>query len=158
MKVRKRITPEVRAKIDQYIKEGIDISELIKDYDLRGQNFAGAVIKKISRPKEDLRNINFVRCVIGDESTTTDFTGANLMGSNFQWAKFIGPVWFRNCDLRNCNFNCAWMPTVEYQFADLRNVTLCDAFIRLGSRSGYQAKLEWKAFELLAKYLQIEMQ
>lgn len=158
MKVRKKMSENVRNKIKEYIKNNLDISDLIEDYDIKGEYLAGATIKRFNRINEDLQNINFVRCTIGEDGKITNLSGSNLKGSNFQRTTFLGKTWFKGCDLRNTNFNDAWMPFVEYQYADLRNITLCNAFIRIGSRSGFKAKFEWKLFELLSQYLNLDVQ
>lgn len=158
MKVRKAMTEEVRNKIKLYIKEGVDISSVIENYSLKNEHLAGAIIKNLDRLQEDISNCNFVNCVIGEEGKVTNLSGSNLKGSNFQSAKFLGTIWFRGADLRNCNFNNAWIPNVDYQYADLRNVSLCETTIKIGSKSGLHAKFSWKLFKLLAKYLQMDMQ
>lgn len=154
----KRMTQAQKDKINMAIKNGNDISDLIDGWDISGMYLSKAKITKFNRVQENLTNINFVGAIIGDVDKITNLSGCNFMGSNFQSVKFLGKVWLRNTDLRNCNFNDAWMEGVEYQGADLRNITLCNAFIRLGSKSGYKAKFDWKQFELLAQYLQLDIQ
>lgn len=158
MKVRKVMTEEVRNKIKLYIKEGIDISDLIENYSLKNENLAGSIIKKLDRLQEDISNCNFVNCVIGEEGKVTNLSGCILKGSNFQSTKFLGTIWLRGSDLRNCNFNNAWIPFVDYQYADLRNISLCETTIKIGSKSGLHAKFNWSLFEKLAKYLQMDME
>lgn len=158
MKVRKSMTEEVRNKIKMYIKEGIDISDVIENYTLKNENLSHAIIKRMDRIQEDITNCNFIHCIFGEEGKVINLSGSNLKGSNFQGAKFLSTVWFRGSDLRNCNFNNAWIPFVDYQYADLRNVSLCETTIKIGSKSGLHAKFNWSLFEKLAKYLQMDMQ
>lgn len=158
MKVRSRMTAEIRKKIKMYIKNRMDISPLIEDYMINGENLAGSIIKTINRINENITNTNFANCVIGNEENISNFMGSNLKGSNFTSAVFKGTVWFRHCDLRNCNFNKAVLTDVQYQHSDLRNITICDTVIRMGSRTGFGAKFEWKQFLELSKYLNLDVQ
>lgn len=158
MKIRQKMPENVREKIKLYIKNEQDISELIEPYDISNEYLAGAIIRKITRISENIKNVNFCRCKFGEKGTILNFTGSDLRGSNFQGATFEGSAWFRSADLRNCNFNDCFLPFVEYQYADLRNVSICNAYIRLGSKSGFKAKFDWKQFELLAKYLELDIQ
>jgi uncharacterized protein YjbI with pentapeptide repeats len=157
MKIRQKMPEKVREEIKLYIKNKKDISDLIETYDLSNEYLSGAIIKKISRIQEKINNCNFVGCIFGEKGTILDFSGSDMRGCNFKSTRFEGAVWFRRCDLRGCNFNDAWMENVEYQYSDLRNVSICNAFIRLGSRSGAHAKFEWKQFVLLAKYLELDI-
>lgn len=158
MKIKQKMNEKVREKVSLYIKNKIDISDLIKDYDICDEDLSGAIIKTIDRVNDKLTNINFVRCVIGEDGKITNLCGANLKGSNFQDCVFKGTIWFRHADLRNCNFNRAILANVQYQYADLRNISICDTVIRMGSRCGFNAKFEWKQFEELAKYLNLDIQ
>ena len=158
MITRKPMTEEVRNKIANYIKNQEDISDLIENYQIKNEYLCGAIIKRFNRVQEDIQNTNFSRCIIGEEGSVTNLVGSNFRGSNFSNSRFLGNVWFRSCDLRNCNFNNAWLPGVEYQYADLRNIPLCDAYLRIGSKSGFQAKFSKNVFELLAKYIQLDVQ
>lgn len=158
MAISKRpMTEEIRIKIQNLIKNNLDISDLIEHYQIKGEYLCGAIIKKLHRVQEDIQNTNFSRCIIGEEDTITNLVGSNFRGSNFSNAKFLGTIWFRSCDLRNTNFNNAWLPGAQYQHADLRGISLCDAFLRIGSKSGFQAKFNNNAFELLAKYIQLDV-
>lgn len=158
MEAIRNMTQVQKDKINMAIKNGNDISDLIEGWNISGMYLASAKISRFNRVQENMTNINFVGATIGEEGKITNLCGSNFMGSNFQSAKFLGKIWFRGCDLRNCNFNNAWLPEVEYQRADLRNIQLCDAVFRIGSKSGFGAKLEWKLFEQLAQYLELDIQ
>jgi len=158
MLIKQKMTENVRLKIKSYIKNQLDISDIIKDYDISNEDLSGAVIKNISRVNEKINNTKFVRCIFGEKDNIINFSGSDLKGCNFSYATFNGLVWFRRSDLRNVNFNDAFIPYVEYQYADLRNATICNTVFRLSSKAGLGAKLEWKQFELLAKYMQLDIQ
>lgn len=158
MKIRILMTEDEREKIKSYIKNSIDISELIEPYLLKNEDLSGAIILRLNRINEDMRNINFTKCVFGNENSIIDLSGSNLSGSNFKSSKFLGKFIVRNANLQNCNFNYAYVPNVDYCYADLRGISLCEAVLKFGVKCGQGAKFEWKIFENLAKYLQLDIQ
>jgi uncharacterized protein YjbI with pentapeptide repeats len=147
-----------RAKIKTAIKNKIDISDLIEDYNIQGEDLTGAVIECINRVNENLKGTCFSRCIIGKEKETTNLSGCNLRNCNFRNTNFLGLLNVRRADLRGCTFDDAWVPDVDFRFADLRNVSLCNTVIRLGSKTGFQAKMSWALFRAWAKHLQVEME
>lgn len=157
MKVVKPMTHQVRNKVEMYIKNQMDISDLIADYNIKDMNLTGAIIKTFNRQDQDISNTLFVRAIIGEEGKTNSVNGCNFRGSNFMGAKFLGKMFMRYCDLRDCNFNDAWLPDLDYRYSDLTNITLCEAVFRVGSRNGYKSKFQWSQFEKLARYLELDM-
>ena len=160
MKVRQPMTESVRNEIKLHIKKGLDISNLIEPYTLKNEVLTGAIIKSLNRVQEDLTNCNLFRAVIGEEGSgkIINLSGCKLVGVNFSYARFVNKVWLRGADLRNSNFNCAWIPDVDFQYADLRNISLCETVIKIGSKSGLHAKMNWKLFKDLAQYLEVDME
>lgn len=146
-----------KEKIERYIKNGLDISDLIRDYDIKGMYLAGAIIKDFNRVQDSLQNTNFANCVIGEADKITNLSGTNFRGCNFQRVTFVGKTWLRACDLRDCNFAYADLSKVEYQYADLRNIIACETILRIGSKVGLHARFEWKLFEDFAKYTNVEV-
>ena len=137
MKAYKPMTHEIRNKVAMAMKNGLDISDIIQEHDIAGENLAGAIIKKLNRPASNLKNTNFTNAVIGQEGTICNLTGSNLTGCNFTKVKFNGVIWFRRCNLQNVNFFGAWMPYVELNGSDISNIKICDAFIRVGTKNWY---------------------
>jgi uncharacterized protein YjbI with pentapeptide repeats len=152
MQTYKPINNLVKEKISKYIKEGIDISDIIKDYEIKDLDLSGAIIKNITRIQQDLSNMRFIRCIFGEEGKILNFSGSNFNGSNFSGAKFLCKVWFRSCDLRNVNFSYAYIPNVDFQYSDLRNINLCSTVIRFGGTEGLGCTFSKKTFEQLGKY------
>jgi uncharacterized protein YjbI with pentapeptide repeats len=157
MKSKKKPNEELKLKILEYKKNKLDVSNLISDYELKDLDLSRCILTSFNRINEDLSNINFHASIIGQEGKTTILSGCNLKGSNFMGAKFLGHISFRASDLRNCNFTNAWLPDVEYQYADLRNITICDAAIKFGVKTGLHAKFSWSTFKTLVKYLELDM-
>jgi uncharacterized protein YjbI with pentapeptide repeats len=155
MKSLKPITNEIREKIQKYIKEGLDISKLIENYDIKGLDLSGAIITECSRLQEDLQNTKFIRCTFGGDKKIVNFSSSDLRGCNFSHAKFLGPTWFRATDLRNCNFSYAYIPNVDYQYAQMENINLCACVIRFGGTEGLGCTFSKSVLDKLSKYWKI---
>lgn len=155
MNEKSQIPSSIRDRMKLAIKNKEDISDLISSYSIKNEYLANAIIKTLNRNNEDLRNINFANSVIGEENKITDLCHNNMMGCNFSNVKFLGTIWFRYTDLRNSNFKSAYLVNVEYQFADLRNITVCSMVFKYGSDVGRGCKFSKKVFEDLGKYWEI---
>ena len=79
-----------------------------------------------------------------------------IKGSNFKNTRFEGKTWMKHCDLRNCNFTGAFLPYVEYQYSDLRGISLCETVFRLGVKCGYKSRFDPDIFTNLCKYLDMD--
>ena len=154
MKLRKKMTEIIRDKIKIYKKNNKDISELIEDYDLKGEDLSRCLIKKLNRINEDISNTNFFGSIIGEEGATTILSGCDLRNCNFSTCKFLGHLILRASDMRNSTFISTWFPDVEYQYADFRDVVLCSAVMKFGINEGLNAKFSKKTFEeLFSKWI-----
>lgn len=157
MLAKKKMTESAKEKINLYIKNGVDISDLIESYELQDMTLSRAVIKRMVRLNEDLSNINFSFCQFGRENEVIDLSGSNLKNCNFNDSRFFGELWLRRADVRGSSFKRAIIPYIQYQFADLRNVNICDAVFRIGSHCGYMAKVSKSLFEDIAKHMQVHI-
>ena len=153
---KKPITEEIKTKIEQYIKNRQDISSFLHDYNLQGLNLSYSIIENVNCIGENLSNTNFSNSVIGIDGNTTVFINCNLKGSNFKNTRFEGKTWMKHCDLRNCNFTGAFLPYVEYQYSDLRGISLCETVFRLGVKCGYKSRFDPDIFTNLCKYLDMD--
>jgi len=147
----KKMTHELRAKIRKYIKNGIDISDLIRDVEIKGENLSRAIIKDFNRVADDISGTDFSYAVIGEEGKITNISGTKMRNCNFRGTKFLGKVWMRRVDARGSNFSEAYLPNVEYQHSDFRNCTFCSTVIRMGSREGLGAIFGKELWDLLTK-------
>jgi len=146
------MTHELRKKIQLYIKNKLDIATLIDGVQITGENFNGAIITRLFRLEEDLSNCSFANAVIGTAEGEVNFSGSNLTNCNFRGVVFPGRVLFRNVRARGANLSDAYLPYMEYQGADFRSATFCDAVIRIGSRQGKGAKFDKNLFRALARF------
>ena len=147
----KSMTHDLRKKIKMYIKNRLDISELIKDVSIKGEDLSRAIIIRLVKVNCDLSACNFSGAVIGKEGEIVQLSGSILRDCNFTDVKFIEKIWMRKVDARGSNFNGCFMPYLEYQYSDMRNCKFCGTIIRLGSKEGYKAKVDGSIFEALSK-------
>jgi len=134
----KVMTNQLRAKIQKYIKNRLDISDLIKDVDIRGENLYRAIITDFQRFKENK---------IGKSGKITQITDCKLIESNFNETEFIGTIFFRRNNCQRSNFNGAFLPHLQYQQTDFRFATFCEAVIRIGTTYGEGSKFSADLFK-----------
>ncbi len=147
----------VREQIQVYIKNGIDISGLIKDYSIKNENLSGAKIKSLAKPDCDISGCNFSNCTIGDDKIITNLNRTIARSCSFKGTVFKGEVWARRIDARHSNFTGAWLPNVDYKHADLRDCIFCDTVFCIGTERAYGALFDEKLFQDLTKFWNIEV-
>ena len=136
------ISNEIRNKIRQYSKNQIDISPLIQNINIRGEDLSRTIIKSFNRPDDDISGCNFYQTIIGEEGKITNLNRITAKNCNFHRAKFLGTVWVRNADFRDCNFREADLVAFDYKFANFQGCDCCDVIIRIGSDKGTGAKFD----------------
>lgn len=136
------MTNKLRETIAQYIKNQIDISNLIKDVDIKGEDLSRAIIKTFNRPDDDISRCNLNQTVIGTENQVTNLNRLTAKNCNFHRAKFLGIVWLRHANVSGSNFKEADLTKLDYKFTDFRGCDFCDSFICIGSDRGTGALLD----------------
>ena len=145
------MTNEIREKIKTYRRNGMDISELIGDVIIAGEDLSGTIISKFSRRERDLRSIDFSNCILGDKSVITNICDKDFRNCNFTKTTMLGVVFARRCDFRGSNFQSATVTDMQYQNSDLRNCNFCETAVRWGISYGLGAKIDENIFQDLAK-------
>ena len=140
-----------KKRIQEYIKNKIDISPLLEGKLLKDEDLSHSIIKKLSRTDEDLSGCNLSYSIIGDESNIISFLRCNMTNCNFSNVKFIGRTWMRYCDVKNSNFKNADVSNVDYRFSDFRNSNFCNSKITISTTSGVGCKFSPQLFEELCK-------
>ena len=140
-----------------YIKNKIDISPLIEDYCIMGEDFTGAIIKKFNRPDEDVSGLIIANAVIGEEKSTTNMNRMVARNCNFRNSKWLGEVWARRADFRHTSFRNMFCPYMDYRYADLRFCDFCGAVFQIISTNGIGVKLSSEFFDEISKYWNIEI-
>lgn len=153
----KQLTYHQKERIEMFIKNGIDVSDLIKDYDIRGLNLANAIIKDFNRIKADMSRTNFMNAKLGEEGKLTVWSRCICKETNFVGTQFLGIYHIRHCDCRGSNFQNANMANCEYQYSDFRNANFCTTIIRLSSDYFYKAIVDENLFRDLTKFLNLEV-
>lgn len=147
----KTINNDLRQKIKMYIKNGIDISDLIRDCYIKGEDLSNSVIKYLHRVNEDLSNTNFYGAIIGKEEGKVYFLNCIMTDCNFEKVKFLGRLTFSNCDLKRSIFRDTFMPDVEYQGSDFSNCIWCHCVLKIGTEEGKGCKFSTDFFKALTK-------
>ena len=151
------MTHEIRRKIQVCRKNQSDISHLIKDVIIKGEDLSGTIIINFDRLNEDISSCNLSKCIIGEKGKITNLSGSILKGCCFLEAQFLGIVYLRHCDCRNCNFRGCFMPFAEYQYSDFRGSHFCSTTVRLGSIEGLKAKFSPDFHNLLLRTWDVDL-
>jgi uncharacterized protein YjbI with pentapeptide repeats len=146
-----KLSGELRKKINQYIKNKIDISTLIEGKSLKNEDLSYAIINQIVRKDEDMSGCNLSHCIIGCDNKIATFIRCNMNNCNLEGTKFVGKTWIRHCKARNCNFKNADVANVDYKFSDFREGDFCNAKITISTEAGIGCRFPISMFEQLCK-------
>lgn len=153
----KAMTHALREKIKLRIKNRLDISDLIEGVSIAGMDLSNSIIKKLNKESCDMSNCNFCGAVIGEEKSVIRLTHAIARNCNFKRVKFLGKVMARCIDARGANFYGAFMPYIDYRYADLRKCNFCECVFSLGTAKSYGAQFSPDFFQDLAEFWSIEI-
>lgn len=140
----------LREKIREYVKNRLDISDLIKDRNIKGENLSYAIIKELDIHDEDVSECNFAHAIIGTSDNIINFNRAILKNCCFMGTTFPGIVWARRADFRNCNFKDAFAPYVDYRYSMMQNSTFCNTIFSISSEKSHGACFSKDFFKDLA--------
>jgi uncharacterized protein YjbI with pentapeptide repeats len=153
----KPVTNELKAKIRLMVKNKLDISDLIQDVNINGADLSYAIITKFDRIRQTISNVNFSYATIGDMRRITNLSRSKFYNCIFCYTKFIGIIYLRHAYCKDCNFNCAYLPDVEYQYSVFENCTFCESVLRIGTDYGYKAIFDKNLFKDLSKHWGVEV-
>lgn len=145
------MTHELRNKINIAIKNKIDISDLIRDVSIKGEDLSNAIISDIYRIDTDISGCNFSGAIIGSSTKVATFIRCMMQNVNFESTNFIDKAWIRHCDAQNCNFKNANVSLVDYRDTNFDGSTFCNAIIRIGTACGIGCKFPKQMFYDLCK-------
>jgi len=152
-----RIPNAVREKVRIYIKNRLDISDLVRPYDLNGEDFTGAILENFDISDRNISNSIFTRATIGKEGKDTLWNRIRARNCNFRSAVVKGILIARRADFRGSNFDGAYAPYMDFKYADFRGCSFCDTVFSIGTAKGYGAKFDTKFFQDLGKAWNIEI-
>ena len=155
----KTIDLVLRTKIHNYIKNGADISELIRGYSISNEDFTGAVIKDFYYSGETIENTNFTRAIIGvAEEKRVYLDNARLINCSFIRTQFPGWVTCRSMRAEGCSFKGAFMAYFDYKYACFDDGCVwCDTIFSIGTERGTGATFGRTFFRELGKSWGIEV-
>jgi uncharacterized protein YjbI with pentapeptide repeats len=153
-----KFTAQVRKEVEMRIKNKLDISDLIKDYDVNGEDLSGAIITSFDRPGKDISGINLHNAIIGSKNVTTNWNRVVARGCQFQGCQFLGQLNARKADFRNTIWDGAFAPYVDYRFANMRGGSFCECVFTISTLKSYGAKFDTLFFKDLAKHWNIKIE
>jgi len=145
------LTHELQKRITMKIKNKEDISDLIRDVDIRNGKFQYAIIKDFTRLKTNMSGADFSNAVIGEKGKITNISGSNMTGCNFSDVTFVGKIFMRRCNCTDVNFSGADGSNVEYQNTLFYGAKFCETLLRLGTAYGLGARFSKDFFKDLEK-------
>jgi len=153
----RKMSKDIRNKVNTYIRNGLDISELIQDCSIKGENLSRAIITKFNRLKDDMTGCNLSGAIIGTEGETSNLSGSIVKNCCFKGAKFKGKLVIRKSNVRGSNFTDCFMPYTQHQFSDFRGCKFCRAIIQIGSYESIGSKFDEDFFKDLGKSMGVDI-
>jgi len=157
MQVEKIMSSVHREKVGMFIKNKIDISDLIDGYSVKNMNLAGAIITKWNVSERDISGVNLARAKIGSPNTTIFMNNTKARNCNCNQTQFIGKVMARRLDARGTTFLGAYMPYMDYRYANLEGCNFCDCVFSIGTAKAYGAKFDDKFFKDIGEFWGVEI-
>jgi len=142
-----KLTGKEIQKIKISIKNNIDISELIKNKDIKNLDLSYAIIKDFNRINDDISGVNLSYAVIGEKGKITNLSGTVMRHCNFRGAKFLGKVFMRRVDAKYSKFRDCYMPYAEIQYSDFRNCDVCGWILPFHSLKMLKTKWSKESFK-----------
>lgn len=152
-----KLTGAQKEEIQMYIKNQIDISPLIANYSIAGENFSNAIIKTFNRPDEDISGLILANAIIGEDGKITNLNRVIAHHCNFRRSTWKGNIWARRANLQYSAFTDAFVPYLDYRYADCRHCDFCNAVWQIGTEKGLGAQFSEDFFQDLAKYWNVEI-
>jgi len=143
-------TKELEDKIRNYIKTGKDISEIIKDVDLKGSDLSHAIISNFNVSGQDISGCRLVGAKI---------IKANMIKTIARNVQFnFADMSYANCqymDARNSNFLSAICVNTDFRYADLRGINVCSMTWTFGPKCFFKTKASKNLIDLMDRILTI---
>jgi uncharacterized protein YjbI with pentapeptide repeats len=133
------------------MKNKMDISDLIADVSIKGENLSGAIIKTMNRDGDDISGVNLSRAIIGESNKTIEWSNIIANNGNFYRTRFLGRIRVNNAQMTHSNFNRCYAPFADYKKTDFTGSSFCGAIFRIGTGDGKGAKFDKEVIDLLIK-------
>ena len=155
--MKKRMNEVVRKQIQMQIKNGVDISAILKEYSLSGEDVTGAIIKTLDLTGETLEGTNFTRAIIGSMDNIIYFNNARFIDCSFVRTQLPGPVMARRMYCKACSFQGAFLAYVDYAYAQFHRCIFCDTIFSIGTKKARGAYFSPDFFRDLSKQWKVEV-
>ena len=91
----KPFTNAIQEQIIEYKKSRLDISDLIKNVDISGQDLSNTIISRLDISDQDIKETNFANAILGTKDTIINVNRSTLDGSCLAGITCTGNVWAR---------------------------------------------------------------
>jgi len=152
-----KLSSAQRDEIRIHIKNGVDISPLINNYSIAGEDFTGAVIKTFNRPDEDISGVVLANTVIGEDGQVNNLNRAIAMNCNFRRSTWKGDTWFRKANLSYTSMRDMFAPYSDLRGTNLCHCDFCGAIIQIITPRGIGAKFSDDFFKEFEKQFNVEI-
>lgn len=152
-----KLSSTQRDEIKMYIKNQLDISPLIENYSIAGEDLSSAIIKRMNRPDEDISGVILAGAVIGEEGGIVNLNRAIARGCNFRSSRWNGQIWFRKASLNNTSFKDCFCPYVDFRKADMRGCDICGMVMQVLTPTTMDALFGDDMLQEIAKHLHVDI-
>ena len=146
----KAFTNAIQEQIIEYKKSRLDISDLIKNVDISGQDLSNTIISRLDISDQDIKETNFANAILGTKDTIINVNRSTLDGSCLAGITCTGNVWARRTSFKNCNFKRAFVPYIDFRYADFRGASFCETIFTIGTEKAVGAIFDKDFFRDLA--------
>lgn len=146
-----KIPNAIKSEIAMRMRNQLDISDLIAPYDIKGEDFSGAIIKHLSIPGEDISGTNFANATVGTESGETNLNRVIARHCCFKGAKFLGKVMARRANFSSSNLTGTYIPYCDYRLSDFTNCIFCGTVFSMSTELSLGAIFSEDFFRDLGK-------
>lgn len=148
----------LQTKIKIYIKNGKDISNLIKDQNINGLDLSHAKINSLDLSNQKIENVNFFKTIFGEEGSIINFTRTQFKNCNFAGSVFKSKTIFDYSKSFGCRYNKTIIPYASYQYSKFdENCEFCGIVLPLGTKEGIGADFSNNFFRDLSKHWKVKI-
>jgi len=150
MRAKKPMNHKIRKRIAEYRKTQMDISDLIRDYSIKGEDLSNCLISDLQVAGEDISDCNFT-------GSKVMIKAQKCIARNCRFVRtiFLNGSSFRAADLRQSNFYHADGGHTDYAYSDLRGANICGVVFSFASKLGHKAKVSDNIIDMLKKWWDI---
>ena len=145
------ITHEIREQIKLRRKKKQDISDLICDKDISNEDLSNCFISNLNLAECSISNVNFT-----GSKMKFQFQKGVARNCRFICTHFLEGSSLRAADMRTCNLNGLYAPSLDFAYADFRQCNVCDTTFTMFSKKAYKVKFDKNFLRLFSRFVEID--